>query len=93
MKSFLFILFFCLIYRVPNAWAGLCTVQIQRICQAAKVCRSSETLTALKASSEECLHYAKSLCPIRFSDGIASKQVRVVFDGKSALEGQNICSP
>jgi hypothetical protein len=89
MKKLLLIL--SLLLWAATASAGVCTTLITRICQPGKPCRTSETHTDLANSPEECLASAQRFCPVYFTEGVAGKQVRSIYDGQPLQEGQNIC--
>ncbi len=73
------------------SWAGTCTAKISRECPPEKKCRTSETRTEVLPNIQECLSYAKKLCPVYFSEGVSKKEVRAQFDGKPLASDKNIC--
>ncbi|GEM_PF-2291827 len=94
-KNFIFfmrLVSFVLIFAFYSSlsWAGTCTAFVERTCQQDKPCRSSETQTRLVSSVEECIAFARHFCPVYFSEGVASKQVKASFDGSPVPSG-NLC--
>lgn len=69
----------------------MCTAMVRRVCHPQKPCRTSETHSELTPSAEHCLAYAKRLCPVFFTEGVASKQVHASFDGQPLQGGRNLC--
>jgi len=87
MKRVVFALIF--MFFSFDAFAGVCTTLVTRVCQPGKTCRTSESHTDLANTPEECLSIAKRFCPVYFTEGVATKQVRVLFDGQPL--SQNLC--